>query len=254
MEQFSLTDRTALVTGGASGIGLAAAQRFLEAGARVVIGDLNRDESRKAVQSLGDKGFELESLEMDVSDEDSIINVFNVVRKTHGSIDVLVNSAGTGARMDATELPLKLWQKVMDVNLTGCFLCSREAAGSMLEQGSGSIVNVASIMGLVGGGIYPNPAYQTSKGGVVNLTRTLALDWAKLGIRVNAVAPAFLRTPLTQGLLEEPGMEQKLLERTPMGRLVEPSEVADAILFLASDASSMITGHTLPVDGGWVAQ
>ena len=184
MEQFSLTDRTALVTGGASGIGLAAAQRFLEAGAKVVIGDLNRDESRKAVQSMGDKGFELESLEMDVSDEDSIINVFNIVRKTHGSIDVLVNSAGTGARMDATELPLKLWQKVMDVNLTGCFLCSREAAGSMLEQGSGSIVNVASIMGLVGGGIYPNPAYQTSKGGVVNLTRTLALDWAKLGIRV----------------------------------------------------------------------
>ena len=113
MEQFSLTDRTALVTGGASGIGLAAAQRFLEAGAKVVIGDLNRDESRKAVQSLRDKGFELESLEMDVSDEDSIINVFNVVRKTHGSIDVLVNSAGTGARMDATELPLKLWQKVM---------------------------------------------------------------------------------------------------------------------------------------------
>ena len=254
MKQYKLANKTALITGGASGIGLATAERFLEAGARVVIGDLNKEESRKAVQSIRDKGLELESLELDVSEEDSIINVFDVVRKTHGSIDVLVNSAGTGARMDATELPLKLWQKVMDVNLTGCFLCSREAAGSMLEKESGSIVNVASIMGLVGGGIYPNPAYQTSKGGVVNLTRTLALDWAKLGIRVNAVAPAFLKTPLTQSLLEEPGMEKKLLDRTPMGRLVEVSEVADAILFLASEASSMITGHTLPVDGGWVAQ
>ena len=212
MEQFTLNNKTALVTGGASGIGLAVAERFLEVGARVVIGDLNREASRKAVQSMRDKGLVLESLELNVSNEESIINVFEIVRKTHGSIDVLVNSAGTGARMDATELPLELWQKVMNVNLTGCFLCSREAAGSMLEQGKGSIVNVASIMGLVGGGIYPNPAYQTSKGGVVNLTRTLALDWAKLGIRVNAVAPAFLRTPLTQSLLEEPGMEQKLLD------------------------------------------
>ena len=254
MEQFTLNNKTAVITGGASGIGLAVAERFLEVGARVVIGDLNREASRIAVQCMRDKDLVLESLELDVSNEESIINVFEIVRKTHGSIDVLVNSAGTGARMDATELPLELWQKVMNVNLTGCFLCSREAAGSMLEQGKGSIVNVASIMGLVGGGIYPNPAYQTSKGGVVNLTRTLALDWAKLGIRVNAVAPAFLRTPLTQSLLEEPGMEQKLLDRTPMGRLAEASEVADAILFLASDASSMITGHTLPVDGGWVAQ
>ena len=247
-------NKTALITGGASGIGLATAERFLEAGARVVIGDFNKEKARQAVQSIRDKGMELGSLELDVSEEDSIINFFNIVRKTHGSIDVLVNSAGTGARMDAIELPLKLWQKVMDVNLTGSFLCAREAAGSMIEKERGSIVNVASIMGLVGGGIYPNPAYQTSKGGVVNLTRTLALDWAKLGIRVNAVAPAFLKTPLTQSLLEEPGMEQKLIDRTPMGRLVEASEVADAILFLASEASSMITGHTLPVDGGWVAQ
>ena len=133
-------------------------------------------------------------------------------------------------------------------------LCSREAAKMMLEQGKGSIVNVASIMGLIGGGVYPNPAYQASKGGVVNLTRSLALDWASRGIRVNAVAPAFVRTPLTQSLLAEDGMEEKLLVRTPLGRIVETYEVADAIRFLASDAAAMITGHTLPVDGGWVAQ
>ena len=156
--------------------------------------------------------------------------------------------------MEATELPLERWQEVLNVNLTGTFLCSREAAKTMLERGKGSIVSVASIMGLIGGGVYPNPAYQASKGGVVNLTRSLALDWASRGIRVNVVAPAFVRTPLTQSLLEEDGMEEKLLARTPLGRLVETYEVADAIHFLASDAAAMITGHTLPVDGGWVAQ
>ena len=124
----------------------------------------------------------------------------------------------------------------------------------MLQRGKGSIVNVASIMGLIGGGVYPNPAYQASKGGGVNLTRSLALDWASRGIRVNAVAPAFVRTPLTQSLLAEDGMEEKLLARTPLRRLVETYEVADSIHFLASDAAAMITGHTLPVDGGWVAQ
>ena len=156
--------------------------------------------------------------------------------------------------MEATELPLELWQEVLNINLTGTFLCSREAAKMRLEQGKGSIVNVASIMGLIGGGVYPNPAYQASKGGVVNLTRSLALDWASRCIRVNAVAPTFVRTPLTQSLLAEDGMEEKLLVRTPLGRIVETYEVADAIRFLVSDAAAMITGHILPVDGGWVAQ
>ena len=156
--------------------------------------------------------------------------------------------------MEATELPLELWQEVLNINLTGTFLCSREAAKMMLEQGKGSIVNVASIMGLIGGGVYPNPAYQASKGGVVNLTRSLALDWASRCIRVNAVAPTFVRTPLTQSLLAEDGMEEKLLVRTPLGRIVETYEVADAIRFLVSDAAAMITGHILPIDGGWVAQ
>ena len=124
----------------------------------------------------------------------------------------------------------------------------------MLEQGKGSIVNVASIMGLIGGGVYPNLAYQASKVGVVNLTRSLALDWASRSIWVNAVAPAFVRTPLTQSLLAEDGMVEKLLIRAPLGRMVETCEVADAICFLAIDAAAMITGQTLPVDGGWVAQ
>ena len=253
-DRFRLDGNTALITGGASGIGLATAEAFANAGATVAIADINPDAIAKAVAQLQSARMEGVGIIMDVSNENSVVQGIAEAQKALGSLEILVNSAGTGARMEATELPLSRWQQVMDVNLTGTFLCSREAAKGMLESGGGAIVNVASIMGLVGGGVYPNPAYQASKGGVVNLTRTLALDWAQRGIRVNAVAPAFVRTPLTKALLEEPGMEEALVARTPMGRLVEPQEVADAILFLAGAASSMITGHTLPVDGGWVVQ
>ena len=252
-ERLSLTGKTALITGGASGIGLETAKVFAQAGAQVVIGDRNEGSLQEAQSQLKDQGISLEIMFLDVTREDSVVEVMRKV-VTLGSYEVLVNSAGTGARMEATELPLELWQEVLNINLTGTFLCSREAAKMMLEQGKGSIVNVASIMGLIGGGVYPNPAYQASKGGVVNLTRSLALDWASRGIRVNAVAPAFVRTPLTQSLLAEDGMEEKLLVRTPLGRIVETYEVADAIRFLASDAADMITGHTLPVGGGWIAQ
>jgi len=252
-DRLSLDGKTALITGGASGIGLETAKVFAQAGAQVVIGDRNEAALQKAQAQLNDQGIALETMFLDVTREDSVVEVMRKVAAL-GSYEILVNSAGTGARMEATELPLERWQEVLNINLTGTFLCSREAAKTMLKQGKGSIVNVASIMGLIGGGVYPNPAYQASKGGVVNLTRSLALDWAARGIRVNAVAPAFVRTPLTQSLLAEDGMEEKLLARTPLGRMVETYEVADAIRFLASDAAAMITGHTLPVDGGWVAQ
>ncbi|MGA1137125.1 MAG: SDR family NAD(P)-dependent oxidoreductase [bacterium] len=252
-DRLSLDGKTALITGGASGIGLETAKVFAQAGAQVVIGDRNEAALQKAQAQLSDQGISIKTMFLDVTKEDSVVEVMRKVAAL-GSYEILVNSAGTGARMEATELPLERWQEVLNINLTGNFLCSREAAKTMLKQGKGSIVNVASIMGLIGGGVYPNPAYQASKGGVVNLTRSLALDWAARGIRVNAVAPAFVRTPLTQSLLAEDGMEEKLLARTPLGRMVETYEVADAIRFLASDAAAMITGHTLPVDGGWVAQ
>ena len=251
--RLSLTGKTALITGGASGIGLETAKVFARAGAQVAIGDLNEATLQEAQSQLNDQDVSIETMFLDVTKEDSVVEAVRKVEML-GSLEILVNSAGTGARMEATELPLERWQEVLNINLTGTFLCSREVAKTMLERGKGSIVSVASIMGLIGGGVYPNPAYQASKGGVVNLTRSLALDWAARGIRVNAVAPAFVRTPLTQSLLEEDGMKEKLLARTPLGRLVETYEVADAIHFLASDAAAMITGHTLPVDGGWVAQ
>jgi NAD(P)-dependent dehydrogenase (short-subunit alcohol dehydrogenase family) len=140
------------------------------------------------------------------------------------------------------------------VNVEGSFLCAREVGRHMLASRRGAVVNLASIMGLVGGGHYPNLAYHAAKGAIVNFTRGLACEWAPHGVRVNAVAPTFARTRLTEALLEDKGMEQRLLRDTPMGRFVEPEEVAAAVLFLASDAASMITGVTLPVDGGWTAR
>jgi NAD(P)-dependent dehydrogenase (short-subunit alcohol dehydrogenase family) len=141
------------------------------------------------------------------------------------------------------------------VNMTGTFLCAREAARVMIaSKRAGSIVNVASIMGLSGGGLYPNVSYQTTKGAVVNMTRALAVEWAPHGIRVNAVAPTYVRTPFIATLLEQPELMRRIEEMTPLRRLAEPEDVASAILYLASAASGMVTGHTLPVDGGFLSQ
>jgi NAD(P)-dependent dehydrogenase (short-subunit alcohol dehydrogenase family) len=155
--------------------------------------------------------------------------------------------------MATVDLPSERWRQVHAVNLDGSFFCARAVGRHMLAARRGAVVNLASIMGLVGGH-YPNPAYHSAKGPIVNLTRALACEWAAQGVRVNAVAPTFARTRLTEPLLADAEMAGKLRRDTPMGRFVEPEEVAAAILFLASDAASMITGVTLPVDGGWTAR
>ena len=172
-----------------------------------------------------------------------------------GSVDVLVNNAGAAIRKPAVELPQADWDTVVAVNMTGSFLCARAAARHMIAAGKGgAIVNTASIMGLSGGGLYPNISYQTTKGAIVNMTRALAVEWAPHGIRVNAVAPTYVRTQFIAPILAQPELVAKIEAMTPLGRLAEPEEVAAAILFLASPAAAMITGHTLPVDGGFLAQ
>lgn len=244
---FSLAGRRAAVTGGASGIGLAAARLLAAAGARVTV--LDRDGAAAEDTAAGIDG--AAALALDVTDAAAVDAAFDRL----GDLDILVNCAGIALRYAAVEHPLADWEKVVAVNMTGSFLCARAAARAMIAGGhGGAVVNTASIMGLSGGGLYPNVSYQTSKGGVVNMTRALAVEWAQDRIRVNAVAPTWVRTPFIAPLLARPELVARVEAVTPLGRMAEPEEVAQAILFLASPAAAMITGHVLPVDGGFLAQ
>jgi NAD(P)-dependent dehydrogenase (short-subunit alcohol dehydrogenase family) len=241
LAEFRLDGEVAVVTGGASGIGRVVATALAAVGARVAILDVAaRGEGVYAV---------------DVTDEAQVQAAFADVVGRHGRLDVLFNNAGIAIRRPTTDLTLDDWNRVVAVNMTGVFLCAREAARHMLAGGRGGrIVNTASIMGVVGGGLYPNISYQATKGAVVNMTRALAVEWAHEGIRVNAIAPTWVRTPLTRGITENPELVQRIEQITPMGRLAEPQEIVGAVLFLATRASAMVTGHVLAIDGGFLAQ
>jgi NAD(P)-dependent dehydrogenase (short-subunit alcohol dehydrogenase family) len=241
LSEFRLDGEVAVVTGGASGIGRAVADALAAVGARVAVFD---------VAAAG-----ADAYKVDVADETQVTAAFAEVVGRHGRLDVLFNNAGIAIRRPTTELALDDWNKVVAVNMTGVFLCAREAARHMLAGGRGGrIVNTASIMGVVGGGLYPNISYQATKGAVVNMTRALAVEWAGQGIRVNAIAPTWVRTPLTRGITEKPELVQRIEQLTPLGRLAEPEELVGAVIFLASRASAMVTGHVLAVDGGFLAQ
>ena len=251
MDAFRLDGRVAAITGGARGIGYATASLFTAAGARVVLLDRDEAAARDAAARLGPT---VSALRVDIASEDEVTRAFDTVVGAQGRIDVLVNNAGMAIRRPTTELSLADWQQVVDVNMTGVFLCARAAATHMLRSGGGVMVNTASIMGLSGGGLYPNISYQATKGAVVNITRALAVEWAGRGVRVNAVAPTWVDTDFIGSLKSDPALMERIRQMTPLGRLAQPAEVANAILFLASPASAMVTGHVLAVDGGFLAQ
>lgn len=252
-KSFRLDGEIAIVTGGATGLGRAMADVLARQGAHVAVLDINEAGAKAAVEEIGNAGGNAEAHELDVLDEAAVDRIMDDLADRHGHLDILVNNAGVAQRMPATELPREVWERTMGINTTGVFLCARSAARHMIAQGTkGRIVNIASIMGF-SGGIYPNIAYNTSKGAVVNMTRALAMEWGPHGIRVNAVGPTYVRTDLTTGLFSNSETYEEIKWFTPLGKEAEPADIAHAVLFLAAHETKMITGHTLPVDGGFLA-
>jgi NAD(P)-dependent dehydrogenase (short-subunit alcohol dehydrogenase family) len=250
---FGLDGDVAFITGGGGAIGAATAMAYARAGASVVLADKAHDAAARVAREVKAIGGRALAVDMDVTNEGSVRAA--VERATHefGQVDILVNNAGINIRKEPQELTTADWHAVMEVNVTGHFLCARAVGPAMMARQSGRIINVASIMGLRGSSITPNLAYNTSKGAVVNFTRTLAGEWARHGIRVNGIAPTYLLTPLTEKLLADLVPSAKIAARTPMGKVGVPDDLAGAMLYLASAASNLVTGHILAVDGGWLA-
>jgi len=252
-ELYSLTGRVAVVTGGSRGLGLEIAHGLGEAGARVVVTARRQDWLGPAQEELRAAGIDAEAIACDVVEQVQIESLAGAIVERHNRVDVLVNAAGISWGASALEMPIDRFRSVLDVNATGTFLCCQAFGRAMIERGGGRIVNVASVAGLVGQApeMMDAVGYTTSKGAVVAMTRDLAVKWARHGVTVNAVAPGFFPTRMTKGLIEQ--HESRLAAASPMDRIGRPGELKGVVLFLASDASSYVTGQILAVDGGMTA-
>jgi len=249
VSRFRLDGRVAVVTGASSGLGARFARVLDAAGARVVLVARREDRLREVAAELTGPCVVV----ADLAAPDTAAQVAAVARDTYGRIDVLVNNAGIVAPGPALDAEMTTFQRVVDVNVVGTFALTRAVANVMVEGGGGSVVNVASVWGLVGIGQIPDAAYAASKSALVGMTRELGAQWARRGVRVNALAPGWFHTEMTDDMFADPSAQQWMRSRTPMGRTGEEHELDGALLFLASDASSYVTGVTLPVDGGWTA-
>src|SRR5438132_8669476 len=249
-----LNGKVALITGGASGIGRATALTFAREGAKLIIADMNEDGGQQTVHMITEKGGEAIFVRTDVSKAVEVQALISKAVETYGRLDCAHNNAGIpgGGLALTAEYPEDTWQQVIAVNLTGVWLCMKYEIPQMLSQGSGAIVNTASAWGLVGA---PGAsAYVASKHGVVGLTKTAALEYAQQGLRVNCVCPGYIATPMTAQGMQDPERMARMIANEPVGRMGQPEEIAEAVVWLCSDAASFVTGHTMTVDGGYVAQ
>lgn len=252
MEMFRLDGRVALVTGGAQAIGLACVEALSEAGARVIIADQNAAAAEESRDALRAKGRDVDMTVMDVTDSARVEAVASEVVGRYGRVDVLVNNAGIArSETPAETVTDEHWLNVVDVNLNGTFWCCRSFGRHMLAAGSGSIVNIGSMSGFIVNKPQEQAFYNASKAAVHHLTKSLAAEWGARGVRVNAVAPTYINTPLNAFVLKRPEMYEAWISGTPMARMGEVHEIASVVLFLATDAASLMTGSVVVVDGGY---
>lgn len=252
MDRFRLDGKRALITGGSRGIGLGIARGLAEAGADVLLTARSREQLESAAASLADTGAEAALSAFDLTDTEAIEPWFRALTDEHGAVDILVNNAGGTRRGAAETLPLDDWRHVLELNLTALFVLSQAFGNSRIARGGGGrIINIASLLSEAA---RPSvAAYAASKGGVRQLTKALAVEWARHGINVNAIGPGYIRSALTEPLQEEEAFDTWVRERTPLGRWGTPGDLAGAAVFLASAASSFVTGQVLYVDGGWLS-
>ena len=241
-----LKDKVALVTGGAQGIGRTISEELARAGAHVVLGDVNLEGAQARAEAINNSGGSASAVKIDVSNATEVREVFDFIMKDKKPVDILVNNAGITRDGLMVRMKESDWDLVLNINLKGSFLCSQQAAKQMMKQKSGAIVNIASIVGVMGN--FGQANYSASKAGVIGLTKTLAREVASRGIRVNAIAPGFIDTEMTRVLDEE--VRQKLIEQIPLARLGLPEDVARCVNFLVSDKSSYITGQVINLNGG----
>jgi len=251
---FNLSGKVALVTGGRRGMGKAHALALAAQGAKVVVTDVDVAECAAVVEEIKSKGGEAACFKMDVTSKDEVNSVFDEVIKRFGRLDILVNNAGIYFPKTALELTEEDWDKMIDINLKGQFLCAQRAAKEMAKNKWGRIINIASIAsGQVGIGIAGGAHYTASKGGIIGMTETLAIEWASLGINVNAIGPGMIDTPMVSAAQIPEDAMKAMLAQVPLKRIGRPEEVSAMVVFLASEEASYVTGATFYVDGGWLA-